>query len=1498
MNLRAVALTAITALALSLGWPGVALAAPIGGPTATVVMNDTSLIVNETSTVTFVFSEAVSDFENNDLIVENGTLSEVTRSDIGINWSATFTPTVGTTDATNRITLDLEGVVTGDDTAGTGVTYSNNYAIDTQRPTATIVLDNTALTDGTTSLVTITFAEAVVGFNDLDLVLGTDGSLSGVVSTDGGTTWTATFRPMSNREDVTNTISLNGAGVTDLSGNAGTGTFTSANFMVDTLRPTGNIVVADGLLIAGETSLVTLTFSEAVTGFDNSDLTVENGSLSPVASADGGITWTATFTPTSGVTDTANLFALSLYGVSDLSGNTGQDTVNSANYAIDTVRPTASVVIDASALHVDETSAVTITFSEAVTGFDNADLTVENGSLTAVTSTDGGLTWTATLTPTSGVTDATNLITLGLAGVTGASGNAGTGSAVSSNFRVLTERPTATVVVADDALGVGESTTVTITFPVAVTDFTTTDISFPNASLTRLRSLDRGVTWTATLTATSGVTDASNVVTVDLTGVWAATSGNQGVGSAVSNNYAVDTVRPTATVLVDDTALAAGETSSVTITFSEPVTGFDNTDLTAANGTLSDVESSDGGLTWTATLTPTSAVTDTTNVITLALTGVSDAAANAGTGSADSNNYQVATVRPTATVVVADDTLALGETSSLTITFSTAVTGLTTDDISYPKVSLSGLGSSDGGITWTATLTPKRETTDTTNVITVDLTGVREASGNTGFGTAASNNYIVDTDRPSASVVLADTSFTVGETSTVTITFSEAVTGFDNADLTAGNGTLSEVSSTDGGLTWTATFTPTDDVTAGVNTVLLLRTGVTDLAGNTGAGKAGSANYMVDTQRPTASVVVDEETLTVGATSLITITFSEAVTGFTFAGLTVGNGTVSDLTSADGGTTYTATLTPADGVTQAANLIALDLTGVTDAAGNTGSGVADSNSYVVDTESPTATVVLGATVLLSGETASVTVTFSEAVPGLSAADLTVANGTISGLASADSGTTYTGTFTPTAGITVASNLITLDLAGITDAAGNAGSGSADSANYAIDTERPTAIVVLAQTELAAGESSPVTVTFSEAVTGFDNADLTVANGVLSDVSSTDGGLTFMATFTPADDVTAAMNVITLDQTGVSDQAGNTGSGTVGSANYAVDTALPTATVVVADDTLTLGDTSLVTITFSEAVTGLTVADLTIANARVSNGTGAGVSSDDGGTTWTGTLTPMSATIAAANLITLDLAGVTDAAGNAGSGTIDSNSYAIDTMSTPTPEPTPTPAPTPEPSAPPTPTPSSTPTPTAPTSTPEPSATPKPTATPTPPTPVEPTPTPEPTTEPTPTPTAPSENAPKPTAMPVAPDETEVTPATEGKISLSAGTVAPGDPVTISGLVPNQWYFTWFFSTPTPTAWQLASAAGTVDITVPASLPAGNHRVIVQDAAGDVYGWAAVTVQSELSPATPTPTVQPHGGLAQTGIDAGTLVAAAGALLLAGLLMGGFTLRRRRRGESV
>src|SRR5690606_20538452 len=128
-------------------------------------------------------------------------------------------------------------------------------------------------------------------------------------------------------------------------------------------------------------------------------------------------------------------------------------------------------------------------------------------------------------------------------------------------------------------------------------------------------------------------------------------------GTTDSNNYAIDTLRPTASIVVADTALRAEERRAGNVCCNGGVSGLAIGDFTAASGALSGLSSGDGGITWTATLTPTASVEDTSNLTTLDNTGVVDAAGNTGSSTTDSNNYAIDTLRPTASIVVADTAL-------------------------------------------------------------------------------------------------------------------------------------------------------------------------------------------------------------------------------------------------------------------------------------------------------------------------------------------------------------------------------------------------------------------------------------------------------------------------------------------------------------------------------------------------------------------------------------------------------------------------------------------------------------------------------------------------------------------------------------------------------------------------------------------------------------------------------------------------------------------------
>jgi hypothetical protein len=131
-------------------------------------------------------------------------------------------------------------------------------------------------------------------------------------------------------------------------------------------------------------------------------------------------------------------------------------------------------------------------------------------------------------------------------------------------------------------------------------------------------------------------------------------------------------------------------------------------------------------------------------------------------------------------------------------------------------------------------------------------------------GTGGSDDTAIDTLAPSVVVNIVDDQLTVGETSPVTFTFSEKVTGFELGDLTVVGGTVTGLTSSDGGKTWTGTFTPTPGYT-GEASVTVKDGSYTDLNGNVGTG--GSDDTAIDTLAPSVVVNIVDDQLTVGETS-------------------------------------------------------------------------------------------------------------------------------------------------------------------------------------------------------------------------------------------------------------------------------------------------------------------------------------------------------------------------------------------------------------------------------------------------------------------------------------------------------------------------------------------------------------------------------------------------------------------------------------------------------
>ena len=325
-----------------------------------------------------------------------------------------------------------------------------------------------------------------------------------------------------------------------------------------------------------------------------------------------------------------------------------------------------------------------------ITGDGNADASMTfNGSLSDINTALNGLS----LSPTAGYNGAASIQI-----DTSDLGNSGSGGTQTDTDTIsVTVDPIEPVVTgvssstANDTYAIGDVVTVTVSFDQAVT----VNTSGGNPSLLlETGAVDRAISYvsgsgTDTLTFSytvqagdqSADLDYASTSALSLNGATIRSASNRdavltlpAVGSADSlggqSSLVIDGVRPTASITIDDNALSVGETTTVTITFSEAVTGLDVTDFTVANGALSDLTSSDGGITWTATLTPNASVESTSNLIALNNSGYTDIAGNSGTGTTNSSSYSIDTVRPTASIDLDDTALRAGETATVTVTFS------------------------------------------------------------------------------------------------------------------------------------------------------------------------------------------------------------------------------------------------------------------------------------------------------------------------------------------------------------------------------------------------------------------------------------------------------------------------------------------------------------------------------------------------------------------------------------------------------------------------------------------------------------------------------------------------------------------------------------------------------------------------------------------------------------------------------------------------------------
>ncbi|ATE60095.1 hypothetical protein CCZ27_09160 [Thauera sinica] len=520
-------------------------------PTLTITDNAPGTATGDV-TYTFTFSEDVTGFDASDITVTNGT-----KGTFGTVSASQYTLVVTPTEDEEGADIGVS-VGTGlTDLGGTAIATSTNapaQPYDTKLPTvASVALtsatgaQNSILNVGDTVTATVTFSEAVTvtGTPQLALTIGASTVQASYAAGTGTTAITFTYTIQSGQTDIdgislgADVLGLNGGTIKDAAGNDATLTHdpvaANASYKVDTTAPTLTITDDTAGTATGNVTY-TFTFSEDVTGFDASDVTVTNGTKGTFTTVNAS-QYTLVVIPTANTE--GNIGVTVGTGLTDLGGTAIATTTSATAQPYDTKAPTVSAVVlsDASGdqnnfLNANDIIQATVTFTEAVTvtGTPQLALTIGGTAVQANYVAGSGtttLTFTYTIlagqTDTDGISLGANALGLNSGTIKDAAGNNATlthaAVAANASYKVDTTAPAAPTL----ALGTGvlygataaEATQGSGVVTVSAEAGASIEVTFTNGADTVVKTLTAtGAAQAVTLTSANLTTLGDGTITV------------------------------------------------------------------------------------------------------------------------------------------------------------------------------------------------------------------------------------------------------------------------------------------------------------------------------------------------------------------------------------------------------------------------------------------------------------------------------------------------------------------------------------------------------------------------------------------------------------------------------------------------------------------------------------------------------------------------------------------------------------------------------------------------------------------------------------------------------------------------------------------------------------------------------------------------------------------------------------------------------------------------
>ena len=683
---------------------------------------------------------------------------------------------------------------------------------------------------------------------------------------------------------------------------------------------------------------IVITFSEEISDFDESELSVTNGSATDFSTADN-VEFVVEITPDA-VTTSSNFLEIGVPagGFTDLAGNENEADTENFTIEFGDTRPTAELSSSESdptnADDFEVTLVVTEIFGLSVSSIDASDFTINRAAITSIDASSNPA-FTLTVEP---LEEGEISVQLNENSLFDAAGNQ---NEASDEFTITYDisPPTVAITSSEPDPTNAEEFEVTFTFSKPVFNFEVADIMAGNAQLSGFTGNAGDTEYTVMVSP-----DGDGLVTVGVPeGVAQDGAGNDNEEAETFEIFS-DRIAPTIASIERGSGVADPTNQSpfdIVITFSEEIADFDEALLAVTNGEAVDFSTANN-IAFTVSIQPDE-VTTSSNILDIGVpAGVfTDLAGNENEADTEDFTIEFGDTRPTAELSSSesDPTNADDFQVTLMVTeiFGQAVSSIDASDFTINRATIVNIDAANNP-EFVLTVEPQEE-----GEVSIQLNEnvLEDVAGNLN---EASNEFTIETNRSAPEVVALDATidpaptnpgFTNVSTFELQLQFSEPMADFDTGALNVDNASVSQLDE-DNQQTFTLGVTA-DGVTDSAHTVSVEvpQGAFSDEAGNT-LGNSESFSIVFGDVRPTAVFTTtttepnDLEPFPVTLT--ITEIFGQDVSGFDVADIISDNVAQIELVE-DSNPVFELMVTP-DGVGPFEITLSLPEGAVSDIAGN------------------------------------------------------------------------------------------------------------------------------------------------------------------------------------------------------------------------------------------------------------------------------------------------------------------------------------------------------------------------------------------------------------------------------------------------------------------------------------------------------------------------------------------------------------------------------------